>query len=560
MRQFFRKLLPGYSMPSVIAKGSLEITRDRILQTLLLGLLAMALPIIYLATEAVIRVNKWGLAALYIGFFAILLMITVNRKWPYTLRSLVIIGMVYVLAFSEFFDSSLPGEFRFYLTIFCTLSASLLGYAFGIGAILIGFFTILVTHLGVVNNLIVLHDMDLFIRSPNWINGLFTYLLLSGGVTLSIAALVNGLQKSLKEKEDLAGNLERQRNVLEETVQSRTADIQRRLVQVRTAAEISRVISRLKEPETLFNQVADLVRERFDLYYVGIFITDPSRRYAVLQAGTGEAGRIMLEQGHRLAIGGNSMIGWCIANRQPRIALDVGEEAVRFNNPFLPNTRSEVALPILSHSDVLGAISFQSDRSRAFDQNDIMVLQGIADSMAVATENANLFIELSENLDEIRTLNRNYLQKAWTDVITDSGELSFSFEGTSSSRANHSVHTIQVPIMLRDQIIGHVTLETDQEQLSEDDAAYLDAITTQTAIALENARLVQESEWRVFQERKLNEMTSEFHRAVSLDGILKAAVEQLGQLPAVSEVSIQLATPDMLAGLTTPGNGKEKLA
>ena len=560
MRQFFRELLPGYSLPSVVAKGSLEVTRDRILQTLLLGLLAMALPIIYLATEAVIRVNKWGLAALYIGFFAILLLITVNRKWPYTLRSLVIIGMVYALSFSEFFDSSLPGEFRFYLTIFSTLSASLLGTAFGTGAILIGFITILVTHLGVVNNWIVLNDMDLFLRSPNWINGLFTYLLLSGGVTLSIAALVNGLQKSLKEKEDLAGNLERQRNILEETVQNRTADIQRRLIQVRTAAEISRAISRLKEPETLFNQVADLVRERFDLYYVGIFITEPSRRFAVLHAGTGEAGRIMLEQGHRLAIGGNSMIGWCIANRQPRIALDVGEEAVRFNNPFLPNTRSEVALPILSHSDVLGAISFQSERSRAFDQNDIMVLQGIADSMAVATENANLFIELNENLDEIKTLNRNYLQKAWADVITETGELSYSFEGSPTTQSNPPEHTIKVPLMLRDQIIGHVTLETDQEQLTDEDTAYLDAITTQTAVALENARLVQESEWRVFQERKLNEMTEEFHRAVSLDGILKAAVEQLGQLPAVSEVSIQLATPDVLAGPRASGNGKEKLA
>ena len=557
MRQFFRKLLPSYSLPSIIAKGSLAVTRDRILQTLLIGLLLMALPIIYLATESVIRVQKWGLAAMYIGFFAVLLLVTINRKWPYTLRSLVIIGMVYALALSEFFDSSLPGEFRFYLTIFCTLSASLLGYAFGIGAILVGFFTILVTNLGVANQLITLHDPDLFLRSPNWINGLFTYLLLSGGVTLSIAALVNGLQRGLKEKEELAGNLEKQRNLLEETVQSRTADIQRRLIQVRTAAEISRVISRLKEPDSLFFQVADLVRDRFELYYVGIFVTEPSRRYAVLRAGTGEAGRVMLDQGHRLAIGGNSMIGWCISNRQPRIALDVGEEAVRFNNPFLPNTRSEVALPILSHTDVLGAISFQSERSRAFDQNDIMVLQGIADSLAVAVENANLFNELSENLDEIRSLNRNYLQKAWTDVISETGELSFAYESGAAARPNRPTHSIQVPLMLRDQVIGQVTLETDHEHLTDEDTAYLDAVTTQTAIALENARLVQESEWRVFQERKLNEMTAEFHRAVTLDGILKAAVEQLGQLPSVAEVSIQLASPDEFAEPTAPENGKD---
>ncbi len=560
MSSIFRPLLPGYTLPSVAAKGSLAVIRDRILQTMLLGLVAMALPIIYLATASVIRVGKWGLAALYIGLFLILFLITILRKLPYTLRSLIVIGMVYILAFSEFFDSSLPGELRFYLTIFCTLTASLLGYIPGLVSILIGFLTLLVTGLGVSNNLIVLHDMDLFLRSPNWLNGLFTYLLLAGGVTLSITALVNGLQSGLKEKEELAANLEKQRGVLEDTVQSRTADIQRRLMQVRTAAEISRAISRLNTPESLFMQVAELVRERFDLYYVGIFLTEPSGRYAVLRAGTGEAGQAMLNQNHRLAIGGNSMIGWAIANRQPRIALDVGEEAVRFNNPFLPNTRSEVALPILSRSDVLGAISFQSDRSRAFDQNDILVLQGIADSLAVAIENANLFSELSENLEEIRALNRNYIQKAWTEVITTTGELEFEYEGSAPTRQEQPAHTIQVPLVLRDQVIGQVTLETDRDQLTEEDAAYLNAVTTQTAVALENARLVQESEWRAFQERKLNEMTAAFHQASSLDAILKSAVEQLGQLPSVAEVSIQLVAPEALSNEVHRTDGKEKLA
>lgn len=555
-----KSYLPKNPPPEVKARGSLATIREQILQTLLLSLIALAAPVIILAVRSEIRAAKWGLAFFYIAMFLLLLLATLNRKWPYLLRSMAMISLTYLLAVSEFFDSSLPGEMRFYLAIFTTLTASLLGMRAGIIATAVGFLTILVTHLAVINNIIVLHDPDLFYRSPDWVNGLFTYLLLTGGVSLSIAALANGLQTGLKEKEDLANNLEKQRNILDETVQSRTADIQRRLIQVRTAAEISRAISRLNDPTTIFRQVVDLVCERFDLYYVGLFMLDPTGRFAVLRAGTGDAGKAMLDQGHRLAVGGNSMIGWCTANRQPRIALDVGEEAVRFSNPFLPRTRSEIALPILSHTNILGAMTVQSDRPRAFDQNDIMVLQGIADSLAVAIENTNLFVELNQNLEEIRTLNRNYIHQAWTDVITETGELSFAYQGNAPRTSSKTTQPAQFPLTLRGQVIGYVNLETENGTLSEDDQAFLEALTAQTAMALENARLVQESEWRVFQERKLNEMTTDFHRAANLDSILKAAVEHLGQLPSVSEVSIQLITPDGQANPIQGGNGKEGVA
>lgn len=115
------------------------------------------------------------------------------------------------------------------------------------------------------------------------------------------------------------------------------------------------------------------------------------------------------------------MIGWCIANHQARIALDVGDEAVRFNNPYLPNTRSELALPILSRATVVGALTVQSALAKAFDQNDIIVLQGIADGLAAAIENTHLVAELQQNLDELRSLNRDYLNQAWSEVIDEKG-------------------------------------------------------------------------------------------------------------------------------------------
>jgi PAS domain S-box-containing protein len=169
--------------------------------------------------------------------------------------------------------------------------------------------------------------------------------------------------------------------------------LERRAMQLQTAAEVSRAASSISDPDELLSQVVGLIRDRFNLYYAGLFLVDETGQRAVLRAGTGEAGQKMLEAHHQLEIGGSSMIAWCIANRQARIALDVGQEAVRFANSLLPKTRSEMALPLISRDIVIGAMTIQSDQPAAFAQEDISVLQSMADQTANAIENARLFEE-----------------------------------------------------------------------------------------------------------------------------------------------------------------------
>jgi len=166
-----------------------------------------------------------------------------------------------------------------------------------------------------------------------------------------------------------------------------------RAAQLATAAQVARAAASILDVQRLLSETAELVREQFNLYYVGIFLLDEKGRWAVLRAGTGEAGRKMLEMGHKLEVGGPSMIGWCTAYGKPRIALDVGKEAVRFDNPLLPETRSEMALPLLTRERVIGAMTVQSDRPAAFSPEDITVLQTVADQLATAIENANLYQE-----------------------------------------------------------------------------------------------------------------------------------------------------------------------
>jgi GAF domain-containing protein len=178
-------------------------------------------------------------------------------------------------------------------------------------------------------------------------------------------------------------------------------EAEHRAIWSQTAAEVSRAAGTVLEMEDLLQQVVNLVQTRFELYYAGLFLVALGARgsgepgnWAVLRVGTGEAGQQMVEQGHKLEIGGESMIGQCVATMQPRIAMDVGEEAVRFANPLLPDTRTELALPLVSRGQALGALTIQSQQPAAFSMDDIAVLQTMADQLAITIDNANL-IELA---------------------------------------------------------------------------------------------------------------------------------------------------------------------
>ena len=164
----------------------------------------------------------------------------------------------------------------------------------------------------------------------------------------------------------------------------------RHAVLLYTAARVARNVTSILDPDELLQQTVDIICDEFSFYYAGVFLVDSTGQWAVLRAGRGEPGRKMIAEGHKLAVGGNSMIGSAIQQRQARIALDVGEEAVFFKNPHLPHTRSEMALPLVVHDEAIGALTVQSTEEAAFSEEDIAALQAMADQLAVAIHNARL--------------------------------------------------------------------------------------------------------------------------------------------------------------------------
>jgi len=167
--------------------------------------------------------------------------------------------------------------------------------------------------------------------------------------------------------------------------------LQRRNMHLLASSEVSRAATQIHDSQEVLTRCVELIQTHFGFYYAAIFLIDEAGEWAALRAATGEAGQQLLDKKHKLAVGSQSMVGWVTANNAARIALDVGEEAIRFDNPLLPKTRSEMALPLRVRGEVIGALDVQSTSLNAFSEEDIQTIQMMSDQVAIAIDNARMF-------------------------------------------------------------------------------------------------------------------------------------------------------------------------
>jgi GAF domain-containing protein/HAMP domain-containing protein len=360
---------------------------------------------------------------------------------------------------------------------------------------------------------------------------------------------------------------------LEDRVAKRTLELEQHSAYLEAAADVGRTVSVVLDPDILIPQVVKTIRERFDLYYVGLFLLDESHEWAVLRAGTGEAGRRMLARGHRLRVR-DGMVGWAIANGDARIALDVGDDAVRFDNPDLPETRSEAALPLRSRGRVLGALTVQSVEEAAFDQDAIVVLQTMADQVAAALENAQLYARSEEALAAERRAYGEMSNNAWLQTFRARANLGYVsgsagiqpvdgkwqpeslsvFDSGKTIQADEL--TLAIPIIFHGEILGAVRLRKaeDAGAWTADEVALMETITDQLGVALESARLFGDSQRRATYEQMTSDISTRLRETLDIETVMRTAAQELRQALSLPEVTIRLGTP---TGASNPGgNGK----
>ena len=366
-----------------------------------------------------------------------------------------------------------------------------------------------------------------------------------GNLTLSLTATgQDEIAKLSKAFNAMTTQLRDLIGTLEQRVAERTHVAEQRATQIAAGAQIARVATSVLDPEQLVTQVVTLIQERFGFYYVGLFTVDESGRYAVLRHGTGEAGWVLRESKHRLEVGGNSMVGWVCDKRQARIALDAGQDAVRFANPLLPDTRSEIALPLQVGDRVLGALDVQSTQTDAFDENDIAVLQGMADQIATAMENARLFQQSQQALQERNLLSGLLVRRGWQEYLTQmqsARSAEFGETGTQPVGPD-SKFTLRIPLELRGQTLGALVMErsSDGQPWQTDEAETIRAVAQQATLALDSARMFEEAQMTAARERLLNEITARIRSTTTLDGVLNSAVREISALTGASYAAIEL--------------------
>jgi GAF domain-containing protein len=289
-------------------------------------------------------------------------------------------------------------------------------------------------------------------------------------------------------------------------------------------------------------------------------LTDASGQWAELKAATGEAGKVLRENKHHVDVNGKNPVGAVIRTRQAYIVSDTNQETtqseshmepftrfswhgisisaqfVRSDNPLLPYTRSQVVAPLIIGERVIGALEMHSSKENTFSHQDADTYQNMANQVAIALENSRLFKEAQQSIREMSATQQQYLYGVWQSLAAEK-----NFEYELGNRELDDGKELTVPLALRDQVIGQIEI-SNSETWTFEQKKLIESVAAQAAFALENARLVEDSQSIAIRERLASEVTSKIWSSTTLDSILQTTVRELGRTLEASEVNIEVST------------------
>jgi GAF domain-containing protein/HAMP domain-containing protein len=353
---------------------------------------------------------------------------------------------------------------------------------------------------------------------------------------------------------------------LEDRVAERTQDLERRTQQLRAAVDVGKVAVSLRNLDSLLTQATELISQRFGFYHVGIFLLDEQKEYAVLRAANSTGGAKMLARHHKLRVGQVGIVGYVTNTGQPRIALDVGQDAAYFDNPDLPQTRSEMALALIAGGEVLGALDIQSTEGEAFTEADIATLQVLADQIAISIENARLFEENQNTLTALRRAYGEQSHLGWDELSYQ--RKSYGFRNRSDGRVlplsraadeqfeqaieknqvvlDEKKMVADVPILVRGKPIGVMRLSKPDNargwQENELDLAKI--LSAELSGAMDSARLFDETRKQAEKERIVGEITTRMRETMNVEAVMQTAADEIYKLLDLEKVAIHFTADD----------------
>ncbi|MFN2128963.1 MAG: GAF domain-containing protein [Anaerolineae bacterium] len=393
-----------------------------------------------------------------------------------------------------------------------------------------------------------------------WVAGSAAYAICALVLVLPADYVLRRMTRALHDSGQLAGALRSERDGLRLQLAERTMDLELRAQYLEAITEVTHSVSTIiDDPQELLSQVVDLVSERFAFHHAGVFLLDGDRAWIELTAASSEEGQRMLRQGCHLPVGGRETVAQVASSGVPRIASDVASQGV----PHLPDTQSEIALPLRVRGETIGVLDVQSTEVAAFSDDDVTVLQILADQVAIALSNARLFGQLQDSIEAMRRAYGEMGLEAWRGLLQSQGgatvrydphkafsrgdSLAFAHgaqrEGESARRKGGKGAPAALPIRVRG---GHL-IGTVQALKSEgagawtpDELGVLTSLVDQLGVALDGAQLYQESQQRAERERLVAEISARMRETLSVNAVLQTAIREIGDVLGLAEVEVRM--------------------
>ncbi len=360
------------------------------------------------------------------------------------------------------------------------------------------------------------------------------------------------LETEILTRKQAFEEIEKLKNNLDNQVKERTISLERKVLQLRASTEVGQAIASIYEIDTLLREVTVLISEQFGFYHTGIFLLDKEQKYAVLKSTNSVEGQGMLARNHKLKIDGVGIVSYTIREGTARIAQAVRSDDLFFDNPDLPDTRSELALPLITRGKIIGALDIQSREEKAFKDDDILVLQTMANLVAGALQTAQLFQQVEQSSEALRKVYGELSQEAWRKITEGRGHRGYHYiqgdvvpidEQQEIDLSN--LPEISIPIQIGEQTVGFITAHksSSETEWTASETAIMKNISDQLSVALESARIFQDTQMRAAREQITGEVTTRIRETMDIDTIIKTASDEIRKALNLPEVVIRLGEP-----------------
>ncbi len=537
--------------------GSEEATLTRWRQrafSLLLSTVAPMAGIIYIASAiTLIRQGQWVQFGINTFVFFWILFATYLRKaLSHNLRVGMVLVLLYFLGISTALSKATVGDSRIWLVTMAVLAAVFLSGRAGL--VVAGLNFISWISLGFLFRIRALpypyEHLNELIQQDNfslWFNTGLTAFVAGGVIVLSLAVVLNNLNKTVQRSQDLTNELEEKAEQLQEQTESQIKYSQ----SLEASARIGRTIATLLDPNRLLYEAARRICTSFDMLHVGIFLLSADNSEVTLRASSGGRGKTVPTLGYRIRLG-EGLIDWVIKNAQPYATSVLDEESSPSLRVKLPDTQAHAVMPLQTRDELLGVIVLQSQNPRTFDSNTLTTLQILGDQIATLLSNARLFAERESALQAEKRAYREFTRSAWTDFIQKQTLKGYRQdpEGLKPLEASAARHhqskdprAENIPIKVRGQLVGYIEAKKREDAVwTPRDKEVLETVANRLESALDAARLYQETQQRALHDRIVSDVSARMRETLDLETVLKTAAREIQQALNLAEAEIRLGS------------------